>query len=703
MDISDLLASMQDTAGERALARNTEVPMIPDPSGSAMDNMGGEPDYAVNPNGDWWSDMPEGNVEDRRVTTYDGTEEIDNGGMIQKQSFEDGGLVEEVLEPEQGAIPEPEVTAPVTEAPAETPAEAEPAIPEMEAEGEAGAEGVGTRTGRVGSRALFPQDTNKGTVDWKTDAMEAINSGIEYGMNSTGVNQAVDDGTGEQGAYDYLSGKGSVPADQMQSLMESIDPEGQMDDGERWQKALAIVHRHYKGDDTKEDKSGQASFGVLQYARRFFNASAAYAAVAIERGGYQQAAGAATKALNSIPDGLNVAVNWLGDQWSAANERVDSGTDAFSNSARNISNAVSGAPAYTPQGPQNPRTQLDGNSNIQVGKPDANGVFQIVVTDPDANGRVVMDEQISPQKLEHMLANGFDRALLKGTVNSLGEASRATEGFQQWPRGTRTAQAQDPRVKPGNAPLSTSPQGRGPGRGEAMTGSGNIVDYSGEPPAVQGRGSAPADGRDMAERNGLPRGTNLEGLSVGEISRLRRQHAGIPTLTPTGNRRQPFMSDDRVVGARIASQAARDKEIMRGANNLEREGIRGDVRLTQEQMRQKGLDRRGANAPGQAEASRRGWEAAARKETEAWANNHPKPGTITREMRNEYYRRALADIEAEGRALRGQPAREGGQQAPAPQGGAQQRPTAPRAGDVVRGYRFNGGNPADKNNWQPVR
>lgn len=50
-------------------------------------------------------------------------------------------------------------------------------------------------------------------------------------------------------------------------------------------------------------------------------------------------------------------------------------------------------------------------------------------------------------------------------------------------------------------------------------------------------------------------------------------------------------------------------------------------------------------------------------------------------------------------APQGQPAPQAAPQATASQGGAK---VAPKAGDIVKGYRFKGGNPADKNNWEPA-
>lgn len=623
MDISEFLASMQSNPTDRALARGTTA-------STAIPEIGGDDDE-----GSWYSDLPaSGNVEDRRIM---------DEGFVPKQSFEHGGYVEDDLAPE-------EVTAPVT-----------PAIPEQmgepmddtvpEAEGDAGAEGVGTRTGRVGSRALWPEQPRQS--DWRVDAMEGINAGINYGMNLHGVNRPTDpDGTHEEDVRKYLSGDGNVPPDQMEKLLQASGTDDG-DEGSRWQKAIGSVYRFYKdryGGESQQanldDPASKAVWGVLQYARKAFNASAGFASVAMDNGNMESAARAAQMALDRIPDGLNVAVKWLGDQVAGLENPLGGVIDRW----RGVND---------PQGPENPRVQV--TDNVQVG-PGQNGRFQTVITDPES-GRTVFDAQLTPDQLKHVMAEGFDRALARGTVTQLGRASEMTEGFQSI-RGTARAPANpaeagyDPRIE--QTPQSGGQQPQQPQRPQ----------------------------RPFVSQPGLPPDMDTRNMSVGEISRLRREHA------------MAQARDTRGPAERIRADA-----------NVQREQIRGESNVQREQIRQTGLNNRLANAPGQEMANLRAAATRAAQDARVFITDFQarNSGRSPPQQQIDQYLRERTQFWQQ-RMARDQ-AGQGGQQPQAPQGGGQQPQApqpqgggaAPRQGEVRRGYRFMGGNPADRNNWQRVQ
>jgi hypothetical protein len=92
----------------------------------------------------------------------------------------------------------------------------------------------------------------------------------------------------------YLAGAGNMPPDAAMALEQRADPQGQMAPSERKMAAVASAG------------SPQAQFGLLQHYRTRFNAYSAGAQAAMDQGNMAQAAQAATKAMENVPNGHNV-------------------------------------------------------------------------------------------------------------------------------------------------------------------------------------------------------------------------------------------------------------------------------------------------------------------------------------------------------------------------------------------------------------
>jgi hypothetical protein len=304
IDISEFLASMQPDGQSRSLARASRMG-IPDADNDPNTKDPAGAQYAMRTD-----DLPESeNIDDRRDGNFDDTVTPENmvnlrpdgyykepglgglfatdGGDEDVDEYAEGGLVDD----EDDQEPDDQVTGSVTA----------PAIPDEEGFG-----GADDDQQSIDETGNLPAEGGEG--DWRNGAMDAITKAIDYGYNKLhAANRPIDDdGSHEDSVRAMLSGDGAASHDQVQAAQQAVDPEGKLDEPSRMLKAVGSLADFYKkrygeGSEAPDDPASKAVWGVLQYARKAYNANAAASTAAIDNGRYESGAKLAQRALNQVP------------------------------------------------------------------------------------------------------------------------------------------------------------------------------------------------------------------------------------------------------------------------------------------------------------------------------------------------------------------------------------------------------------------
>lgn len=559
MDISELLASMQTNAGDRALARTTHMSTgIPDeatPQEQRDDDdqhfaEGGEvesPDEsgrefaAADRSGDKrladkWENMPDSkNIEDRRgeppTANEDGSlgpsktwratgQRLSNKLLDLKNAmgFADGGEVpDEEVPPEEG----------LDEA-APPPAQG---IPEPPAEGEAPQKPKGARQvfgDAMGMRGRQAQEATQeqGAADWRSAAMEGINKAIDWGYNTIhgvnrGVSQGEQDPEHKAAVHSMMNGHGAMSAQQWDDLMQSVDPTGLMDNATKQMKGISELYQFYG-----PEKGAAAVWSALQKNRTDYDKARALATVAVEKNKPDAAAAAAQHAFNAVPDGIHTKVSPF-RPGSILDRMLGNGAPppAAGGVAEPTGAGNVGEAGRIGMGDQ--AMEMDASKNMQGPEAPA---FKVVQTDPES-GKIISQGTLTNEQLIHAMAQPFDRSLHQGTVQHVGGA-------------TQTA---------------------------------------------VGQGQHMSFGQRLAVANGLPATMDVGGLQTSEIGALRRQYLS----------RQAQGEDPRLAVAREGNQsrieAAKISAGSREANNQRSNETKAGI----EEKRQTGMNGRQINSPSQ--------------------------------------------------------------------------------------------------------
>lgn len=139
-------------------------------------------------------------------------------------------------------------------------------------------------------------------------ANDAVRDGLNYGVRALGVGRR--SGTGgvdRRAAQRYAEGYGAASPREVEAVKKAIDPEGRLSESQRSLAALGTVYSHYLArGDTRAAQA--AAFSLLQNYRVMSQRYAAISAVAAQDGNIDEAAKAAIKAYENIPDGRDLHV-----------------------------------------------------------------------------------------------------------------------------------------------------------------------------------------------------------------------------------------------------------------------------------------------------------------------------------------------------------------------------------------------------------
>lgn len=748
MDISEFLASMQANPTDRALQRSTQMG-IPDADndprtqdataqdvqqdddagapnsgqgGFDTDQMGGdaqefEDGGDVEPRYGSIEGLPEStNIEDRRgepPKVAPGEEaNRSRGKLLPSQTWTDTGrrLKNKVLDLAQmtkdsvsdaraslgfdgggdvpddtsGAIPEPD-----------TPEQPAAAAPPEE----------GDDSGYAGD-------------SWRNSAHEAVTAGLDYNREAHGVNRPVTDETHERDVKDYLTGKGAVNPDQFAAAQRAVDPDGSLPPGSRTLKAIGSLFDFYnkkgasgggggEGDlpeepykDGPSNPGSEAAGAAIKLVSKMFNAFAMHATVAADKGADTIAAQSAQNALDKLPDGLSANVTFLG---GAAGAAVREGAPPSVPGHVNI-----GSTAFEQPSPQ-----------------DGGGKFKVQLTD-DETGKPVLSKELTGPQLIHALQQGPDRMLEHGAPAIIAAAAKVAPGQEAHPKrpwyeqgyrpgsvipgSNQLAGAQAPagpyatplaqaqlkawqRANPGAQPPDPqSPAGKLIAAGKSPLASPGYPNSDQQWRSQQSggvnlqgpRGVGPADPGTRPGNNpganGLPPGVNTDMMSVGEASRLRR-------MANEGEIKGNPQLDVQRERTRGQIEAAKTTAGARTENNQRT----NDTKLMTERERQTGLNGRQINSPSQQAQNDRAIINRAAAAADAEIKNGSK---VDRQKLIDEY---TTFFRSRMQATQGQQP-QAPQQQPQPQAPQQ----GPQPGMEKNGYRFKGGNPADRNNWEPI-
>lgn len=545
-----------------------------------------------------------------------------------------------------------------------TPDAPQGAIPEPEQPAEGQQPGFRETMGNaIGMRGQDAQKkvTSDGEEAWRTAAMEGINAGLDYGRNVVhGVNRPVSDETHEQDHHGYLTGKGAMDGTQFMDAQKAVDPQGTMDSSSRLQKTIGSVYDFYKnryGADSAEPgtPAAKAVWSILQYARRAYDAYASHAIVAGDKGAPDIMAQSATNALGKVPGGMPATV--------------------------------------TPIGMGDPAMSLESG-------------FKVQVTDPDT-GKVVTDQVLSRSQLTHLLTQGTDRLTERGLPASIEMASQTRPGSEQHPKGADRPQqhlqawrranpgADDPNPASPAAGLIRQGQSALPSKGYPTGERAWEMQRKGQGSLQGPRGYGPPDpGRivgNTAKENGLPEDVNTNGMSVGEMQRLKTQQneqnlRGNPALDVEKER-----SRSRIEAAKVAGES---RTKVAGDNNKTKLEVTDKV--------QTGLTGRQINSPSQQAQNERALLNRAATATENWRRNEPKPPTPEQikehtAMMMEFYRTQMRAPGGQAPGGAPQPA----PPAPAPAAPPQQQAPGQPPTKEINGWLYRA-NPQTKQ-WEPVQ
>lgn len=469
---------MQPDPQSRALARATSMG-IPDVDNDPNTKDPAGAQYAMRTD-----DLPESdNIDDRRDGNYDDTVTPENmvnlrpdganrepglGGMF--AADDNGGGVDDVDEYADGGEvdgeDDEEVTEPVTDGAIPDDGEAAP-LDDTEA-----------------------AQQQEGGDDWRGAAMEGINAGLAHGYDNVhAVNRPMSDDTHEDSVRAMLSGEGATPPDQYDAALRAVDPDGALDPASKQVKVLGDLYKFYGGGD----KGAEAVWGGLQHQRKQFNALAAYAAVALDRGAFESGAKTAESAFNVVPDGLLTRIKAA--LFNGPSEELPGG-GTFDRKK------LEGEAGVNDIGKEDAMTAPDGKTRITkndtaFGTSNGGGVkFHVEQIDPESK-KMILSKDLTLDQLKAALASpgAFDRMAHGGTTTHIGRSASEDLRMQA-----------DPDYQ----------------RGQAAA---NRIDKPSPGYDAHGAKLPPEKtfGQRVADANGLE-GMDMNGRTVSEIGRLRSQN-----------------------------------------------------------------------------------------------------------------------------------------------------------------------------------
>lgn len=687
MDISEFLASMQGDASGRALARDTHMG-IPDadndpqtqdaaPTAAQQDDDAAAPDQST-------GDQPEqsfaegGEVEDNQpaisedqLSTFPLSSNIEDrrgeppkvgpdGKLLPSETWADTGrrLTNKLADLKSAVIGQGSYDT------ANRPRAAgdeEGAIPEdpssfRKTMGDA----IGMR-GKGAQQAV----TAQGEEGWRNSAHEAVTAGLDYGRNVVhGVNRPVSDESHEGDVKDYLSGAGSMDPNQFTAAQRAVDPQGALDTSSRLQKTLGSIYDFYKkgeagGGQMADAIAPKAVWGALQYVRKAYDAYSHHAIVAGDKGADEVMAKSAEEAMNKVPDGLLAKVTYLG---GAARSAAMEGEPQSVDGHIDMGTPQGAAPASPGRiGMGDPAMSLEG------------GKFQVALSDPET-GKTVHNQTLTKPQLGHALSQGFDRMVEHGTPTVVGGAAQVQPGMEQHPKRSSYPSSDKLWQAQQSGSVRAVDGGRGAGIGPRDPGT---------PVQPSGAGMAP--------------GTDTTNMSIGEQQRLRKIY----------QTRQAEGEPPAAAAARIAAESRVKAAEIGAGSRTENNQRTNDTKRYQTDQTQTGLNGRAINSPSQAAQNDRAILNRAAAAAEADLKNDatamtPEQRQAKRLKLTNDYVEAFRQHAARGQQPQPQAPQPQAPQPQAPQPQQPQQPAAPQPGMEKNGFRFKGGNPGDRNNWERI-